>query len=100
MIDPAFANNWMTTLNTSISIWRYVQAYGDIGVLKNNDEKPFFAYDSGIRIDLILDYFELYFPFYSNLGWEINDNNYSNKIRFVFTTDISKLAGLFTRRWF
>jgi hypothetical protein len=37
---------------------------------------------------------------YSNLGWEISQANYSEKIRFVITTDISKLAGLFTRKWF
>ena len=99
-LEPSLANHWMTTLNGSFSLWRYLQAYGDIGFLKNKNRTAFFAYDSGIRLDLILDYFELYFPIYSNLGWEISENNYSNKIRFVFTTDISKLAGLFTRRWF
>jgi len=99
-LEQSLANHWITTLNGSISLWRYLQAYGDIGFLKNKNSKTFFAYDSGIRLDLVLDYFELYFPIYSNLGFEINDNNYSNKIRFVFTTDLSKLTGLFTRRWF
>ena len=99
-LNPAFANQWITTLNASASIWRYVQAYGDVGFIKNKGNKPFFGYDSGIRIDLIIDYFELYFPVYSNLGWEISQANYSEKIRFVLTTDISKLAGLFTRKWF
>ena len=99
-LNPAFANQWITTLNASASIWRYVQAYGDVGFIKNMGNKPFFGYDSGIRIDLIIDYFELYFPVYSNLGWEISQANYSEKIRFVLTTDISKLTGLFTRKWF
>ena len=99
-LNPAYANQWITTLNASASIWRYVQAYGDVGFIKNKGNKPFFGYDSGIRIDLIIDYFELYFPVYSNLGWEISQVNYSEKIRFVLTTDISKLAGLFTRKWF
>ena len=99
-LEQSLANHWMTTLNGSISLWRYLQAYGDIGLLKNKNRTTFFAYDSGIRIDLILDYFGVVFSIYSNLGWEISENNYSNKIRFVFTTDISKLAGLFTRRWF
>ena len=52
----------MLTLNGSVSLWRYLQAYGDIGFLKNKNRTAFFAYDSGIRLDLILDYFELYFP--------------------------------------
>lgn len=99
-LNPAYANQWITTLNASASIWRYIQAYGDVGFIKNKGNKPFFGYDSGIRLDLILDYFELYFPVYSNLGWEVSQANYSEKIRFVITTDISKLAGLFTRKWF
>ena len=60
----------------------------------------FFAYDTGIRVDLITDYFEVYFPMYSNRGWEINQSNYAQRIRFVFTTDFSALASLFTRKWF
>ncbi|MFL2624044.1 MAG: metalloprotease [Flavobacteriaceae bacterium] len=99
-LNPAYANQWITTLNASASIWRYIQAYSDVGFIKNKGNKPFFGYDSGIRMDLIIDYFELYFPVYSNLGWEISQANYSEKIRFVITTDISKLAGLFTRKWF
>lgn len=99
-LEPSTANQWMATLNASASIWRYVQFYGDVGFLKNKEYDAYFAYDSGIRLDLIIDYFELYFPVYSNLGWEINQSNYPKKIRFVFTTDISKLATLFTRKWF
>ncbi|MGB0186664.1 MAG: metalloprotease [Flavobacteriaceae bacterium] len=99
-IDPGFANQWLTTLNGSASIWRYVQAYGDVGLVKNKGQDVFFAYDTGIRMDLITDYFEVYFPMYSNLGWEIDQSNYPQKIRFVFTTDFSALASLFTRRWF
>ena len=99
-LEPSTANQWMATLNASASIWRYVQFYGDVGFLKNKEYDAYFAYDSGIRLDLIIDYFELYFPVYSNLGWEIKQSNYPQKIRFVFTTDISKLTTLFTRKWF
>ena len=98
--EPGFANQWLTTLNASASIWRYIQAYGDLGFVKNKGLSPFFAYDAGVRLDLVTDFFEIYFPVYSNLGWEINQSNYPQKIRFVFTTDFSALAELFTRRWF
>ena len=30
-LDTAFANQWLTSLNASASIWKFVQAYGDIG---------------------------------------------------------------------
>ena len=99
-LDTAFANQWLTTLNASASIWKYIQAYGDIGMLKNKGFKPEFVYDAGIRLNLITDYFEVYFPFYSNLGWEIAQPQYNEKIRFVFTADPQALLGLFRREWF
>jgi len=99
-LDTAYANQWLTTINASASIWKYVQAYGDIGLLKNKGQKPLFVYDAGIRLNLITDYFEIFFPFYSNLGWEINQPQYSQKIRFVFTAEPKALLGLFRREWF
>ena len=99
-LDTPFANQWMATTNVSTSIWRYIQAYADFGLVKNKFEKAKFQYDSGIRIDLVTDYFEVYFPVYSNLGWEIGQPNYDEKIRFVFTADPKSLLGLFRRKWY
>lgn len=100
MLDTPYANQWITTMNTSTTIWRYIQAYGDIGFVKNKHHSPKFVYDSGIRLDLVTDYFEIYFPIYSNLGWEIAQPNYDQKIRFVFTVDPESLFGLFRRKWY
>ncbi|WCO02954.1 gluzincin family metallopeptidase [Psychroserpens ponticola] len=100
MLETPFANRWMTTINASTTIWRYVEAYGDIGLIKNRSHNPNFAYDSGIRLNLITDYFEVYFPIYSNLGWEVGQPNYEERIRILFTLDPGKLLGLFRRRWF
>ena len=97
---PAFANQWITTANFSTSIWRYIQAYGDIGLVKNKYQSPKFVYDSGIRLVLVEDYFEIFFPVYSNLGWEIAQENYDQKIRFMFTVDPQVLLGLFRRKWY
>ena len=55
---------------------------------------------SGVRLNLLTDYFELYFPVRSSNGWEISQRNYNQKIRFVVTFDPSKLINLFTRKWF
>ena len=100
MLETPFANQWMTTLNTSTTLWKYVLAYGDVGFVKNKHFDPKFVYDSGIRINLVIDYFEVYFPIYSNLGWEIGQPNYDQRIRFKFTVDPESLLGLFRRRWF
>lgn len=99
-LETPFANQWMATANVSTSIWQYIHAYGDIGTLKNKYQKAAFVYDSGLRINLVEDYFEIFFPVYSNLGWEIAQPNYSQKIRFKFTVDIQSLLGLFRRRWY
>ncbi|MBT8321440.1 MAG: hypothetical protein KJO90_07200, partial [Eudoraea sp.] len=74
--------------------------YGDAGFIKNKNTNTRFVYDSGIRLNLVTDYFELYFPLYSNNGWEIAQPNYEERIRFVVTLSPRTLIGLFTRKWF
>ncbi|MEM5565151.1 metalloprotease [Psychroserpens sp. AS72] len=99
-LKTPFANQWMTTANVSSTIWKYIEAYGDLGLVKNKGLNPAFVYDSGIKLDLVTDYFELYFPIYSNLGWEIGQPNYDQKIRIKFTLDPQALLGLFRRKWY
>ncbi|RXM42481.1 aminopeptidase [Flavobacterium sp. YO64] len=99
-LAPAYANQWMTTLNASYAIWNWIEVYSDIGLLKNKHQSEYFAYDSGIRLNLVPDYFELYFPVYSNNGWEITQNKYNEKIRFIITFSPKTLVNLFTRKWF
>ncbi|WP_246041127.1 gluzincin family metallopeptidase [Flavivirga rizhaonensis] len=99
-LEIPFANQWISTLNASTTLWKYILAYGDIGFLKNKFDDPHFVYDSGVRVNLVTDYFEIYFPIYSNLGWEIGQPNYDEKIRFKFTVDPQILLGLFRRRWY
>jgi hypothetical protein len=98
-LSTPFANKWITTLNASFNIWNWIEAYGDLGFLKNTHQKEQFVYDSGIRLNLVPDYFELYFPVYSNNGWEIAQHNYNEKIRFVVTFSPKTLINLFTRKW-
>ncbi|MDX1471103.1 MAG: hypothetical protein R3213_06370, partial [Flavobacteriaceae bacterium] len=74
--------------------------YGDIGIVKSKSERAEFVYDSGIRLNLVPDYFELFFPVYSSLGWEIALDNYDQKIRFKVTIDPQILLGLFRRKWY
>lgn len=98
-LNTPFANQWMTTLNASFNIWNWLEVYGDIGLLKNKQQNEKFVYDSGVRLNLVTDYFELYFPVYSNNGWEIAQKNYNEKIRFVVTFSPKTLINLFTRKW-
>jgi len=97
-LENSLANEWMTTVNTSTTIWKYILAYGDVGFVGNN-AKTNFAYDSGVHLNLVPDYFELYFPVYSNLGWEVGQAAYAEKIRFKVTLTPKVLIKLFTRKW-
>jgi len=99
-LEPEFANQWITTANGSTNIWKWIYAYGDIGLVKNETFRPKFVYDSGIRMSFVADYFEVYLPVYSNLGWEIGQKNYDEKIRFIVALDINTLISLFTREWY
>ncbi len=100
MLKPQFANQWITTINNSTTIWKWVLAYADVGVIKNKNQSAKFLYDSGIRLSIIQNYFELFFPVYSSEGWEFENGNYDQKIRFIATLDLRTLTGLFTREWF
>lgn len=99
-LDTPFANQWMITSNVGFNIWNWVEVYGDLGFVKNEYRSAKFLYDSGIRLNLVQDYFELYFPIYSSNGWEIADKNYQENIRFIVTLDPRILVNLFTRKWF
>ena len=99
-LDTPYANQWLSSFNASYSVWNWIDVYGDLGLLKNKHQNINFDYDSGIRLNLVADYFELYLPVYSNNGWEISQNKYPEKIRFIITFSPNTLMNLFTRKWF
>ena len=98
--DTRYANQWISTINGSFNIWNWIEVYGDVGLIKNKSISTQFIYDSGIRLNLVPDYFELYFPVQSTNGFELNQDNYGQKIRFVVTLSPKTLISLFTRKWF
>lgn len=99
-LNTPFANEWISTLNGSVSLWNWIEIYGDLGVMKNKNNAGKLMYDSGIRLNLVTDYFELYLPVYSNNGLEVSQKNYNEKIRFIVTFSPKTLINLFNRKWF
>ncbi len=99
-LENPFSNDWIATTNASVNLWRWIELYGDVGFIKSKGFKERFVYDSGVRLNLVTDYFELYFPLYSNNGWEVSQPNYDEKIRFIVTLSPKTLLGLFNRKWF
>ena len=94
-----FANQWLATTNTSVGLWRWAEVYNDVGFLKNKGESVYFAYENGIRLNFIHEILEVYFPLYSNNGWEVGQPNYSSRIRFSLTINPGKIIN-FARRGF
>ena len=99
IFEHQYSNQWILTTNTSIGLWRWLELYADVGLVKNHDESTLFRYDSGIRLNFIHNFLEFYFPIQSSLGFEPGMPNYASKIRFVFTLSPSKIYN-FIRRGF
>lgn len=96
-LNTRFANQYMLSLNSNIGIWRWAEVYNDLAFLKNKGKNIYAAYENGIRFNFIPGIFELYFPIYSNNGWEINQKKYPEKIRFVLTTNVNAIYNFFRR---
>ena len=97
--DNPTTDNFMLSTNLNIGLWKWIEGYLDLGTLKDKGEKPRYFYGTGLRLNLLPDFFELYFPISSSNGFELSQENYSNKIRFIVSYNLESLSKLFTRRW-
>ncbi|PCH76499.1 MAG: aminopeptidase [Flavobacteriaceae bacterium] len=99
-LNTPFANQWISTFNTSIGLWRWIEIYNDVGFIKNKGSKIYFAHENGIRLNFIHEILEVYFPIHSNLGWEMQAAHYNSKIRFVLTIQPQKIISFFRRGFY
>ena len=97
--DNPTTDNFMLTTNLNIGLWKWIEGYLDLGTLKDKGEKSRYFYGTGLRLNLLPDFFELYFPISSSNGFELSQKSYSNKIRFIVSYNLESLGKLFTRRW-
>ena len=100
VLPTRFANQYMVSLNSSFGLWKWVEFYNDVAFLKNRNQPIYFAYNNGIRLNFVHNIFEVYFPLYSNNGWEIGQDSYSERIRFTLTTNFSRIFNFFRRGFF
>ncbi len=94
------SDNLMIATNINIGIWKWFEGYLDLGILKDKNQKKREFYGTGVKLNLLPDFFELYFPISSSNGLEIDDYRYYNKIRFVLSYEVDSLINLFSRKWF
>ena len=96
-LPTRFANQYMLAFNSSFGLWRWVEFYNDVAFLKNKDNPIYFGYNNGIRFNFVHQILEVYFPLYSNNGWEVSQQAYAEKIRFTLTADIRSIYNFFRR---
>ena len=94
------ANDYILATNLGYSLWKWIEVYTDFGIAKNKNMKKNYFYDTGLRLNLVPDYLEFYFPIQNSENYVLNDQNYFSNVRFVLTIDINNLKQLFTRKWF
>jgi hypothetical protein len=99
IFEDSYANEWILTTNFSVGIWRWFELYADAGYVKSKGTDARFKYDSGIRVNMIHEFLEVYFPLQSSLGFEPEFSDYASRIRFVLTLDIERIYN-FVKRGF
>ncbi|MGY5351212.1 M1 family aminopeptidase [Wenyingzhuangia sp. IMCC45533] len=83
--EPGFANQWLTSINTSVGIYKWIETFNNVSLLKNRNSSAFFDYEGGIRLNFIPDILEFYLPVYNKEGLVFQEDNYLDKVRFVIT---------------
>ncbi len=94
------ANKWMITSNNSYGFWRWAEIYTDLGIYKNQGAEIQFKYDTGLRLNFVQNFFEIYLPVQSSNGLELKQPKYHEKIRFVLTLSIGKIYNFIKRGFY
>ena len=97
VLPTRFANQYMFAFNSSFGLWKWMEFYNDVAFLKNKNNPIYFGYNNGIRFNFVHNILEVYFPLYSNNGWEISQEGYPQKIRFTLTADLNSIYNFFRR---
>jgi len=100
IIPQSNSNKSILASNLSMGLWKWLELYSDIGLIKNIDEKSKFFYGYGLKLNILPDYFEIFFPFQSSYQKEINQKDYLSKVRFTLSLNSKQIFNLFSRAWF
>ena len=94
------ANQYIVSTNVDGHVWKWFNIYGDIGVYKNKYQTTQFIWDSGVKVKVIPDFLEIYFPVQSSLGFEPSFKDYGTRIRYTLIFDLNSVTNYFRRGWF
>lgn len=94
------ANQFVLSTNIDAHTWKMFNLYADFGVYKNKNYHPKFIWDSGVKLKLVPEFLEIYFPVQSSLGFEPGFKDYKNRIRYTISFNLNSVVGYFRRGWF
>ena len=100
IIPESSSNKSIVAANFSMGLWKWIEIYSDLGLIKNIDESSKTFYDYGLKLNILPDYFEIFFPLASSYQNEINQTNYLSRIRFTLSLNSKQIFNLFSRTWF
>jgi len=84
-------NQFITSLNADSHVWKWFNFYADAGVYKNKNRGAKFIWDSGVKVKVIPDFLEVYFPIASSLGFEPGFKDYGYRIRYTLVLNLGAL---------
>lgn len=93
-------NHWITSLNVDSHVWKMFNVYVDAGLYQNKGHHTKFIWDSGIKLKIVPDFLEVYFPIHSSLGFEPAFKNYGKRIRYTLVLNFGALTNHLRRGWF
>ncbi|ASW75960.1 aminopeptidase [Chryseobacterium piperi] len=97
---PGTVNQWITSFNVDTSVWKIFHVYADAGVYKNKNNPTQFIWDSGIKLRLIPDFVEIFFPIQSSLGFEPGFKDYAKRIRYTLVLNLGSIINAARRGWY
>jgi len=86
-----YINQFIISANMDNYLWKMFNIYVDAGLYKNRSRDTKFIWDSGIKLKIIPDSFEIYFPLQSSLGFEPSFSNYGYRIRYSLNFTINSI---------
>jgi hypothetical protein len=90
-------NQWITSVNVDSHVWKMFNIYADAAIYKNKFYSPAFIWDSGVKLKIIPDFIEIYFPLQSSLGFEPLFKDYGSRIRFTLILNLGAITNYFRR---
>ena len=84
-------NQFITSINVDSHLWKWFNLYADAGIYKNRTRQAEFIWDSGVKVKVVPDFLEIYFPIASSLGFEPGFKDYGRRIRYTLILNLGAL---------